>query len=390
MGPLAGLKILDFSTLLPGPWATMNLADLGAEVIRIASGSRPDALEAFPPYVEGTTFSVTAAQVLRNKEIITLDLKDPCAVEVIHKLVADYDIVIEQFRPGVMDRLGLGYEELREVNDRVIYCSLTGYGQTGPKAKAAGHDINYLSNAGIFGYSGTQERPVAIGIQIADLAAGANNAIIAVLTAVIARFASGQGQYIDISMTDGALAFNAMSGAGALLTGSSPQRGRDAYNGGTLYDFYETADGQFMALGAVEPNFFAAFADGIGHPEWASLGIAGGESLKVQVADLIRTRTRDEWVQAFAGIDACFDPVLSLTEALESPNSIAREMVADVPTASGTTMRQIGSPFKFSGTPVEFRFAGHPKDDSMHHDILSRLGYTREQVTEMEASGVFG
>jgi crotonobetainyl-CoA:carnitine CoA-transferase CaiB-like acyl-CoA transferase len=191
-------------------------------------------------------------------------------------------------------------------------------------------------------------------------------------------------------MTDGALAFNAMSGAGALLTGSSPQRGRDAYNGGTLYDFYETADGQFMALGAVEPNFFAAFADGIGHPEWASLGIAGGESLKVQVADLIRTRTRDEWVQAFAGIDACFDPVLSLTEALESPNSIAREMVADVPTASGTTMRQIGSPFKFSGTPVEFRFAGHPKDDSMHYDILSRLGYTREQVTEMEASGVFG
>lgn len=388
-GALTGLKILDFSTLLPGPFATMNFADMGAEVISVCSGSRPDLVEIMPPYVLGTKFSATSAQVGRNKKSLVLNLKDPRAVEIIYKLVEEYDIIIEQFRPGVMKKLNLDYEALARINNKVIYCSLTGYGQKGSFSMKAGHDINYLAQSGMMGYSGTKEKPALMGIQIADVASGSNNVMISVLAAVIARKTTGEGQYIDIAMTDGAISFNAMSGAATLLTGESPKRAGEMVNGGTLYDFYETKDEKFVSFGGVEPKFFSNFCMTIGKPEWAKLGIDAGDEIKEEVKQIFKTKTRDEWTGIFKDADACFEPVLSLDEALNSDLVKEREMVVEVPGDNGITLKQIGSPFKFSKTKVEYKYAGKPKNQNDNKEILSSLGYSQEEYDKLDSDGVF-
>ena len=212
-GPLKGLKILDFTTLLPGPFATMNLTDLGAEVLRVISGSRPDMAAFAPPFLAGTDISFTVPYMQRGKRSMTLNLKDPRAVQIVHQLVSDYDILIEQFRPGVMAKFGLDYESLKKINPAIIYCSITGYGQDSPLSGKAGHDINYLARSGLMSYSGKKDSgPSLMGMQIADVASGSYNSIIGILASVVCRNETGKGQYIDISMTDGAIAFNAMVG----------------------------------------------------------------------------------------------------------------------------------------------------------------------------------
>ena len=261
-GPLKGLKILDFTTLLPGPYATMTLADLGADVLRIVSGTRPDLAAFLPPFLPGTDLSCAIAYLGRGKRCMALNLKDPRAVAIVRRLVADYDIVIEQFRPGVMAKLGLDYETLKEANPALIYCSLTGYGQTGPMKNRAGHDINYLARSGIISYSGRKASgPCLTGIQIADVASGSNNSVIGILAAVVHRQTTGQGQHVDVSMTDGAVAFNALSAAAYLVDGIETCCEEGVLNGGSLYDFYETKDGEFLSFGGLEPQFFAAFCD---------------------------------------------------------------------------------------------------------------------------------
>ena len=218
---LKGLKVLDFSTLLPGPFATLYLADLGAEVIHVESPSRPDLIRIFPPYANGQATS--HSYLNRNKKSIALDLKDPQNIELIKSKIADFDIVVEQFRPEVMKRLGLDYPTLAKINPRLIYCSITGYGQTGLYKDKAGHDINYLALSGIVGHSGRQDSgPPPMGIQIADIAGGSLHAVIAILSAVIERQRSGQGQYIDISMTDCVATLNSMAAA-AVLAGETKQ-----------------------------------------------------------------------------------------------------------------------------------------------------------------------
>jgi crotonobetainyl-CoA:carnitine CoA-transferase CaiB-like acyl-CoA transferase len=224
-GALQGLKILDFTTLLPGPYATMCLADMGADVLKIVSGSRPDLVDSIPPFVPKTKLSSAAAQLGRGKRCMALNLKDQRAVNIVHQLIMHYNIVIEQFRPGVMAKLKLAYEDLQKINPAIIYCSITGYGQTGSLRDRAGHDINYIARSGVISYSGEKEsRPSLIGIQLADVASGSNNAIIGILAAVINRLGNGHGQHIDISMTDGMIAFNATVGAGFLLDGREPVR----------------------------------------------------------------------------------------------------------------------------------------------------------------------
>lgn len=201
MGILTGLKILDFSTLLPGPFATMMLADMGADVLKVESPNRVDLTKVLAP-MDGEV-SATFGHLQRSKRSLALDLKQEEAREVVYRLVQEYDIVIEQFRPGVMDRLGIGYEQLKQINPNVIYCSITGYGQTGPLRDRAGHDINYLALAGAAGYSSRKnEAPVPAGIQVADLAGGSMPAVIGVLAAVYHRNQTGEGQYIDLSITD--------------------------------------------------------------------------------------------------------------------------------------------------------------------------------------------
>ena len=261
-GPLDGSKILDFTTLLPGPYATMTLADLGADVVRVESPVRPDLIRMWPPFVKENV-SAFYAYLNRGKRSIKLDLKHRLAPEVIKKLIMKYDSVIEQFRPGVMKRLGLDYETLKGVNPALIYCSITGYGQTGPLANRAGHDINYLALSGVMGYTGRKEYgPVLPGVQLGDVGSGAKDAIIGVLSAVISRNSNGKGQYIDVSMTDGLFAFHTIAGVKE-LSGESVGYETEISNGGFLYDFYETSDGKYMSVGCLEPKFFAAFCKAI-------------------------------------------------------------------------------------------------------------------------------
>jgi len=363
-GPLSSLKILDFTTLLPGPYATMMLADMGAEVLRVESPSRLDLTRVMPPH-DSDGVATAHSYLNRGKRCITLDLKKPENLAVIKELVAEYDIVIEQFRPGVMDRLGLGYEVLKAINPALIYCSITGYGQTGPYRDRAGHDINYLSLAGVSSYSGrAASGPPPLGIQVADVAGGSHHAVMGLLAAVVHRTQTGEGQFVDISMTDAAFSLNAMTGAGCLAAGREPGPETEMLNGGSFYDYYRTVDGRWLSVGSLEPQFMKQVCQAIGQPELASFGLSQNpehqQQLKQALTDAIGTRTLDEWREVFAGMDACVEPVLTLSEAAAHPQMAARHMVIDVPREDGTTQHQIGFPIKFERTPCQAGFTGRP------------------------------
>lgn len=391
-GPLKGLKILDFSTLLPGPYATMFLGDMGAEVLKIASGSRPDLATFFPPMLPGTdNLSFATAFLGRGKRCMTLDLKKSEAIAIVHKLLAEYDILVEQFRPGVMARFGLDYETLRQVNPGLIYCSLTGYGQTGPCSHKAGHDINYLARSGLMSYSGRKDSgPTLMGMQIADVASGSYNTIIGLLAAVVHRNATGEGQYVDISMTDGCVAFNALVGCSYLAGDPAPGREEFILNGGSLYDFYETKDGKYLSFGGLEPQFFQAFCEAIGRPDLIAGGFAPSDIQKVkgEIRDIIRGRTEAEWTEIFNKTDACVEPVLSLPEALDDPHVEARDLVVELDIPGGGKIRQIANPIKFSATPPEYGAVG-VQAGTHTREVLLELGYTNSEIDEFEEKGVF-
>ena len=391
-GPLTGLKVLDFTTLLPGPFATMNLADLGADVLRITSESRPDGATLLPPLMPGTDMSFTVPYLQRGKRCITLNLKDSRAVEIVHQLLHDdsYDVVVEQFRPGVMAKLGLSYEALEKINPSLIYCSITGYGQNGPLSLRAGHDINYLSRSGLMSYSGRKKGgPSLMGMQIADVASGSYNAIIGILSAVIYRDRTGVGQHIDISMTDGAVAFNTLAGGAYLVNGIDPEREGTWLTGGILYDFYETKDSGRISFGGLEPKFFAAFCEAIGLPALIPGGVAPDnvEDAKERIYTVIKTKTREEWTRIFEKTDACAEPVLSVSEALNDPHTQARNMVVELDLAWGGKMRQLANPIKFSKTHQKYERAGVPAGTHTK-EILRQLGYTDDEIDEFERQGL--
>jgi len=390
-GPLKGLKVLDFTTLLPGPYATMCLADMGADVLRVISGSRPDLTAFIPPFLPGTKIAAISAYLGRNKRCITLNLKDPRAIKIVHQLVGEYDIVVEQFRPGVMGKLGLDYDGLRKVNPAVIYCSITGYGQTGPFRDRAGHDINYLARSGMIAYSGTRESgPMLMGMQIADVASGSNHAVMGILAAAIHRSNTGEGQFVDISMTDGAIAFNAMVGASYLVDGKDPHQSEWLLNGGALYDYYQTKDGKHISVGSLEPQFFAAFCNNIGRPDLipGTVSPPNLPEVKAQVRAIFKTKTRDEWVGIFREVDACVEPVLSLAESLDDPQVKAREMVVDVPIPDGGMVRQIAMPIKFSASAPEYKAIG-AKAGLHNREVLLELGYQDDEITVFGDTGLF-
>ena len=390
-GPLQGLRILDFTTLLPGPFATMTLADLGADVLQVVSGSRPDLTAFWPPFIPGTKLTAAAAMLGRGKRSLTLNLKDKRAAAIVKKLIFEYDILIEQFRPGVMERLGLDYKTLSQTNPALIYCSLTGYGQTGPMKDRAGHDINYLARAGVMSYSGRKKTgPTLTGMQIADVASGSSNAIVGILAAVIHRQKTKEGQHIDVSMTDGVVVFNTFAGMALLAGGQEAGCETELLNGGSLYDFYETRDGKYISFGGLGPQFFSAFCEVIGRPDLIAGGVAPPELSKVkeEVRAIIKTRTRDEWGALFAKTDACVEPVLSLAEALNDPQNKARGMVIETPLPGGGTVKQIGHPIRFSATPPQYGPAGPPAG-SHTREVLYSLGYQEAEIEEFAKTGLF-
>lgn len=391
-GPLSSLKILDFSTLVPGPFASLLLADLGADVLRVESPTRPDLIRMLPPFDDGC--STSHAYLNRNKRSLALDLKQPGALEVVHRLVAEYDILLEQFRPGVMDKLGLSYEALKAINPRLIYVSITGYGQTGPYRNRAGHDLNYLAVSGLASYTGRRNSgPLPLGMQVADIAGGSLHGVVGLLAAVVQRQQTGQGQQVDISMTDCAFSLHAMAGAGFLAGGVEPEMEDQVLNGGSFYDYYRTRDGGWLSVGSLEPQFMQQFCAQLGRPELASRGLSpkaeDQRALKRELEIEIEKRDLADWQQRFASVDACIEPVLGLAEAIEHPQLKARGVVTEVPREGKPAQRQIACPIRFSDALDAPRYIGVTVG-AHSAEVLREIGYSEEQIAELKTGKVLG
>ncbi|GAB3792212.1 CaiB/BaiF CoA transferase family protein [Virgibacillus kimchii] len=389
---LQHIKVLDFSKLLPGPYATMMLADLGAEVLRVESPSLPDLIREMEP-MDGES-SAAHQHLNRSKKSITLDLKKKEATDIVKELIQEYDVVLEQFRPGVMERLGLDYETLKQVNPNLIYCSLSGYGQTGPYRERPGHDNNYLSIAGINGYSGRKkERPVPMGIQIADLAGGSLHSVIAILTAVTHRQQTGEGQYIDLSMTDAAFALNAMFGPGYITKGVQPKAEETMLNGETHYDYYETKDGRYFSVGSLEPRFRLNLCEAMDLEHMKDVALTERQEdivqFKAAIKEAFLTKNYDTWTEIFQEIDACVEPVLSFSEAVNHPQIQARNMITEVPKPDGSMQRQISSPLKFSNYEQEYKHVGAKRGEHTM-EVLQDLGLKEDKINELVNRDVFG
>jgi len=362
---------------------------MGAEVLRIESPTRMDLLRVLPPHDQGT--SASHAYLNRNKRSLALDLKQAEALEIARELVKGYDIVLEQFRPGVMERLGLGYAALKAINPRLIYVSITGYGQTGPYKDRAGHDINYLALAGVASHTGRRDSgPLPLGVQLADVAGGSLHAVVGLLAAVIARQQSGVGQYLDVSMTDCSFSLNAMAGAGYLACGVEPGWETHVLNGGSFYDYYRSRDGRWMSVGSLEPAFMQQLCAALGRPELAAQGLSPEpeqqKALKQALQVEFEKRSFEELCELFAGVDACVEPVLSLSEAVEHPQLKVRELVTQVPRPDGSTQAQMACPLKSPKgcQPPAYRGAVGAHSD----EVLMELGLSSQRISALRAAKV--
>ena len=344
MQPLAGIFVLDFTTLLPGPLATLLLAEAGAEVIKIERPGGED-MRRFPPVFDGE--SAAFALLNRGKNNLTLDLKSESDRAKLIPLIKRADILIEQFRPGVMDRLGLGYQALRAINPRLIYCSISGYGQSGPRAGEAGHDLNYIGNTGLLALQpGPADRPVVPPMLAADIAGGSFPTVLNILLALRARDQSGQGCHLDIAMTDAMFTFAWYALALGGATGKFPKPGEMMLAGGSpRYQLYPTKDGKLVACGALEQKFWEGFTAAIGlKPELIDDGRDPAAS-KRAVAQCVARKTAAEWRPILAAADCCATIVMSLEQALADPHFIARGLFAHrVAGTSGKTMMALPVP----------------------------------------------
>jgi crotonobetainyl-CoA:carnitine CoA-transferase CaiB-like acyl-CoA transferase len=384
--PLAGIRILDLTRLLPGPVATLHLADLGAEVIKIEDpqvGDYARTLGTGQGEPDGES-SAYFRMINRNKQGLVLDLKQPAGVEVFLTLAATADVVVESFRPGVVDKLAIGYAAVAARNPRITYCSISGYGQDGPYKDHAGHDINYLGYAGVLEQIGSEGGGPAIpNFQIADLLGGALTAAMGILAAVLDAQRSGRGRYVDVAMTDSVLAHTYFAMLRLDSAGGPASRGADLLSGGMpCYATYRCADDRYMAVGALEGKFWAICCRELGRPEWIARQWDAG--LRADMAALFATRPRAEWAARFAATDCCVTPVLSPAEALVNEQLTARGMVL-----ADAEPRQFAPPLKMS----EFAFAiRQPAPRAGEHSaaILAAAGYTPADIACLQASGVLG
>jgi crotonobetainyl-CoA:carnitine CoA-transferase CaiB-like acyl-CoA transferase len=389
-GPLSDVRVLDLTRLLPGGFCSLLLADLGADVVKVEDTGMGDYVRWAPPYYGDEqhqalgTRSALYLALNRGKRSIRLDLKTDAGREALLRLARHYDVVLESFRPGVLDRLGCGYEALREANPRIVYCAITGYGQTGPHTQRAGHDMNYLGLNGLLGLTGEPDgRPIQSGGQIADLGGGALMAAFGVMAALRERERSGEGQQVDVSMTDGSLAWLAMVAAQYLCDGQVPQRGRGSLNGGiACYLPYEVSDG-WVTCGALEPKFWRNFCEGVGRPDLIDKQFAAPDSEDGQaIASVFAERTRDEWLAFNDEHDAMIEPVLDLDEALTSQLVTEREMVVEMEQPELGPVRLLGLPIKLDRTPGD---ATRPAPALGEHtaQVLGEVGYSDEEVSSL-------
>ncbi|TAH52369.1 MAG: CoA transferase [Betaproteobacteria bacterium] len=383
--PLQGLRILDLTRLLPGPLATQHLADYGAEVIKIEDTGAGDYARTMGAMGGDTSFFYQV--VNRGKKSLRLDLKHPEGRALLLRLVAGADALVEGFRPGVMDKLGLGYDAIAAINPRLVYCSITGYGQTGPYALRAGHDINYIGYAGVLDQIGTAGgAPAMSNLQIGDLLGGTMAAVMGMLVALIDARGSGQGRHVDVAMTDAAMAHAIFPLVEVLAQGAVRPRGEDLLTGGVpCYGVYETADGRHMAVGSLEEKFWHLTCDTLGRPDLKPAHLATGEDgarARAEVAAIFRSRTQAQWMAVFDGVDCCVTPVLRLDEAMENRHIRARGMVQEV-----AGVRQFGPPVRMSGLEAKAPSAAPARAGADSDAILQSLGLGALEIARLRAAG---
>jgi crotonobetainyl-CoA:carnitine CoA-transferase CaiB-like acyl-CoA transferase len=387
---LEGIKIIDLTRLGPGPYCTMLLADMGADVIKVEAGGGRAAqvIETMDAEVEERRRAFNPEG--RNKRSIVLNLKMGGAREVLYKLVTDSDVVVEEFRPGVLKRLGADYETISKINPGIILCSITGYGQDGPYAQIPGHDINYMSTAGAQSMIGPRGGPPVMTFNlIGDYSGGSMQAALGITLALIARERTGRGQHVDISMTDGIISLMHGEAAGYFDTGRVPTRGDLLSIGGApFYGVYETKDGKYVSIAALEPWFYANLCELLGREnllpyEWDA---AKWDELSAEFRKIFRTKTRDEWVKLLRQKDVCVAPVNSVNEVFEDPQVIQREMAVEIEHPTLGRVKQVGIGIKLSDTPGAVRSVA-PKPGQHTDEIMLELGYTRESIAELRGSG---
>lgn len=357
--PLKSIRVLDLTRLLPGPYCTMLLADFGAEVTKVEQPGLGDYARFIGPKSSGGS-SAFFNSLNRNKQSVTLDLKTKSGKEALLKLVDETDVLIESFRPGVMEKLGLDYATLKKRRPELIYCAITGYGQTGPYKDLPGHDLNYLSYAGLLDLMGPRDGdPVVPGTTIADIAGGALPATVGILMSLIHRQKTGEGQYVDISMMDGVISLLQTVLPDYLTSGNLPKRGSQLLDGGYAnYNIYQTKDERYLAVGAVEEKFWVNFCTTINRTDLIPLlnaPLHKQHQLKADIQKVIMTKSLAEWVDAFSNIEACVSPVNTLEEMVNDPQVIAREMIETIFDEQLGELQQIGIPIKLSKTPGEIR-----------------------------------
>jgi crotonobetainyl-CoA:carnitine CoA-transferase CaiB-like acyl-CoA transferase len=391
--PLEGLTVLDLSRLLPGGFCSLLLADFGADVVKVEDTGMGDYVRWSPPYYEGADDSAKSALFLalnRNKRSIRIDLKTAEGREVLVRLAKDADVLLESFRPGVLDRLGVGYDVLRETNPGLVICAITGYGQDGPLRDRSGHDMNYLGLIGLLGLTGEPDGPpLQAAGQIADIGGGALMAAFGILAALRHRDATGEGQVVDVSMADGSLAWLGMVAARYFAEGVVPQRGGLELAGSLVcYRPYQCADG-WVTLGALEPKFWQAWCRGVGREDLIPKQFERpGSEAHGEVQSIFMERTRAQW-EAFAGEhDCCLEPVLELDEALSSELVRARGMVVEHEQPGATdTIRLLGLPIKLSETPGDTAQRPGPALGEHTAELLEAADYSAEEVAALQEAG---
>jgi len=393
--PLEDVKVLDLTRLLPGGFCTLLLADLGADVIKVEDTGQGDYVRWAPPYYgtdEHTRLGTRSAIYLalnRNKRSIRLDLKQERGRQVLLKLTESADVLVESFRPGVLDKLGVGYDVLRQANPALVYCPITGYGQDGPNRDRAGHDMNYLGLNGILGLTGEAGGPpIQSGAQIADLGGGGMMAAVGILAALQEARRSGEGQMVDISMTDGSLSWLVMEAGRYFGSGEVPERGNIMLSGGIIcYRPYEAADG-WVTCGALEPKFWARFCQAVGREDLIEKQFERpGSDAHREVAEIFKARTRADWKAFNDEHDAMIEPVLDLGEALESELVREREMVVSYEQPEMGEVKQLGFPIKLSRTPASIERPAPALGEHTAEVLKESGGYSDEEVRALEESG---
>jgi crotonobetainyl-CoA:carnitine CoA-transferase CaiB-like acyl-CoA transferase len=385
-GALSGVRVLDLTRLLPGAFCTLLLADIGADVIKVEQPGEGDYNRTFEPLNKKESGSFLLLN--RNKRSLTLNLKSARGREIFLKLVKDADVVVEGFRPGVLDRLKLSYEVLNAVNPKIVVCSISGFGQTGPLKNVSGHDLNYMALAGALPLFGERGRaPIVPGLSIADVGGGSLMAVYGILGALLARAKTGEGQYVDVSMMDGLVSWLTYHAADYLFADIEPRGGERNFIGAApCYNIYQCADGKYLSLGIIEAHFWVRFCELLEKPEFIDDQWPEGEARDRQasaLAALFRTRARDEWAALLAQADIPAAPVNSMKEAFSHPQMADREMLQHMDHPVEGRIPQLGFPVKFSATPG--RMVLPPPLLGQHNEeILRSLGFDAAGIADLK------